>query len=85
MTMKVKKCFFNTFFRRNNAASLTKIFCAWDGLWKEAADPKAYNVAFFRPELLSAGNDMCKFEYRRVQKSEEPLWKKLLAYKPAMV
>ncbi len=59
----ITKCFFNDFFRKNNAPELTPIFCAMDMVWADEMNSGEYDVRFERPTTLAAGSDACRFQF----------------------
>ncbi|ETX08823.1 MAG: hypothetical protein ETSY2_03070 [Candidatus Entotheonella gemina] len=61
----IRRCFFNDFFRANDAPALTPLFCFMDTLWADALHKGEYNVRFERPTTLAAGDDMCRFQFSR--------------------
>ena len=63
--VNIRRCFFNDFFRANEAPELTPLFCFMDTLWADALHEGAYNVRFDRPTTLAAGDDMCRFQFTR--------------------
>ncbi len=63
--VNIRRCFFNDFFRANDAPELTPLFCYMDTLWADALHEGAYNVRFDRPTTLAAGDDMCRFQFTR--------------------
>ena len=64
--VNIRRCFFNDFFRANDAPELTPLFCFLDTLWADALHAGAYNVRFERPTTLAAGDDRCRFHFTRV-------------------
>lgn len=63
--INVHRCFFNSFFRANDAAELTPLFCALDIVWADELNDGPYNVRFERTSILSAGDDCCSFRFYR--------------------
>ena len=63
--VNIRRCFFNDFFRANDAPELTPLFCFMDTLWADALHEGDYNVRFERPTTLAAGDDMCRFQFTR--------------------
>jgi hypothetical protein len=63
--VNVTRCFFNDFFRRNEAPELTRLCCALDMLWADELNEGAYNVSFERPATLAEGDDCCRFQFSR--------------------
>lgn len=63
--VNIRRCFFNDFFRANDAPELTPLFCFMDTLWADALHEGEYNVRFERPTTLAAGDDMCRFQFTR--------------------
>lgn len=63
--VNIRRCFFNDFFRANDASELTPLFCFMDTLWADALHEGEYNVRFERPTTLAAGDDMCRFQFSR--------------------
>ncbi len=63
--VNIRRCFFNDFFRANDAPELTPLFCYMDTLWADALHEGEYNVRFERPTTLAAGDDMCRFQFTR--------------------
>ena len=61
----ITKCFFNDFFRRNNAPEVTQIICKLDMVWVGALEARKHNVRFERPTVLSRGDSHCSFEFSR--------------------
>ena len=61
----IQRCFFNDFFRLNDAAEVTSIFCALDSVWIESLHEARYGVRFERPSTLAQGADACRFQFRR--------------------
>jgi hypothetical protein len=64
-TNKVKKCLYHDFFRANGAPEMTPVFCAYDDTWGDMLANGEYGVQFERPTTLAAGDDMCRFQFRR--------------------
>jgi len=65
----VRKCFFNDFFRANNARELLPLLCAGDELWMNELNQPKYGVRAFRTALLSQGDTVCRFHITRVNSS----------------
>lgn len=64
--VNVRKCFFNDFFRGNDAPVVTTLFCALDNLWADEFERDSrYNVSFERPTRLALGDDCCRFQFSR--------------------
>jgi hypothetical protein len=63
--VNIERCFFNDFFRRNDARELTSIFCALDKVWAEELAKPRYGVRFDRPTTLANGDDACRFQFRK--------------------
>lgn len=61
----IRKCFFNDFFRANEALELLPLLCAGDELWMEELNKPKYGVRSFRTALLSKGDDACRFHFMR--------------------
>lgn len=61
----VKKCFWYDFLSSQGMAELTWVFCDLDKLWFEEINPELSGVEFNRPTTISAGDDMCRFEFKR--------------------
>jgi hypothetical protein len=62
----IRKCFFNDFFRANNALELLPLLCAGDDLWMDELNKAKYGVKTFRTTLLSKGDDGCRFHIIKV-------------------
>lgn len=65
VVFRVSKCFFLNFFKRNNAQEATKIMCVLDSVWAREFNEGAYNILFDRPTLMSDGDDICRFQFRK--------------------
>jgi L-2-amino-thiazoline-4-carboxylic acid hydrolase-like protein len=63
---KITKCFFNDFFRANDAPEVTPIFCALDFVWADELADVRYALRFERPTTLAAGDDACRFQFFKV-------------------
>lgn len=63
--VNIERCFFNDFFRRNEARELTSIFCALDKVWAEELAKPRYGVQFERPTTLASGDDACRFQFSK--------------------
>jgi hypothetical protein len=63
---KITKCFFNDFFRANDAPEVTPIFCALDFVWAEELADVRYALRFERPTTLAAGDAACRFQFFKV-------------------
>lgn len=63
--VNIERCFFNDFFRRNDARELTAIFCALDKVWAEELAKPRYGVRFDRPTTLANGDDACRFQFSK--------------------
>lgn len=63
--VQIRKCFFNDFFRRNQALEVLPILCGMDMVWAAALNDGPYNVRFERPSRLAAGQDACRFYFYR--------------------
>lgn len=64
--VNIERCFFNDFFRANQAREVTTLFCALDKVWAEALEQGPYGVRFERPTTLANGDDACRFQFHRV-------------------
>lgn len=66
----VKRCFYNDFFRKNNAPELMRIACRWDLVsWSKGIVPERHGVRFSRPVTLGLDDKECPFDFERVEKS----------------
>jgi hypothetical protein len=66
--LKVHKCFYHSFFTANGASELTKLFCGLDAVWGDLLLPEErYGIRFTRPEVLSAGDAACHFEFLKLK------------------
>ena len=63
--VNIERCFFNDFFRRNDARELTAIFCALDKVWAEELARPRYGVRFDRPTTLANDDDACRFQFSK--------------------
>jgi hypothetical protein len=63
--VNIERCFFNDFFRANQAPEVTALFCALDKVWAEALEQGGYGVRFERPTTLANGDDACRFQFRK--------------------
>jgi hypothetical protein len=63
--VNIERCFFNDFFRANQAREVTSLFCALDKVWAEALEQRPYSVRFERPTTLANGDDACRFQFHR--------------------
>ncbi len=63
--INIEKCFFNDFFRANDAPEMTPLFCAMDSLWSDELEQPRYGVHFARPTTLAQGDDMCRFQFTK--------------------
>lgn len=63
--VNVVDCFFNNFFRHNNAPEVTRILCAMDMVWADRITGGESNTAFERPTVMSQGGDKCRFHFQR--------------------
>lgn len=63
---KITKCFFNDFFRANDAPEITPVFCAADFVWADELADVRYALRFERPTTLAAGDDACRFQFFKV-------------------
>jgi hypothetical protein len=61
--VNIERCFFNDFFRANQAPEVTSVFCALDKVWAEALENHRYGVRFERPTTLANGDDVCRFQF----------------------
>jgi hypothetical protein len=61
--VNIERCFFNDFFRVNQASEVTRLFCALDRIWSEVLAQPRYGVRFERPTTLAAGDDACRFRF----------------------
>lgn len=64
----VKRCGYHEFFKANGTPELTRLFCAWDKNWAAEIKPDKHGIKFSRPTTIAAGDDMCRFEFRRLNK-----------------
>lgn len=65
----VKRCFYNDFFRKNNAPELMRIACRWDLVsWSRGILPERHGIRFSRPVTLGLDDKECPFEFERVEK-----------------
>jgi len=64
--VNIERCFFNDFFRANDAKEVISLFCALDKVWAEALEQPRYGVRFERPTTLANGDDACRFQFRKV-------------------
>ena len=64
--VNIERCFFNEFFRANQASELTPLFCALDKVWAEALEQPRYGVRFERPTTLAKGDDACRFQFHKI-------------------
>jgi hypothetical protein len=65
--VNIERCFFNDFFRANQAAEVTSLFCALDKVWAEALEDPRYRVRFERPTTLARGDDACRFQFSKTE------------------
>jgi hypothetical protein len=63
----VTKCLFNDVCRAQGAPELAPLFCALDAVWIEELHKARYAAHFERPTTLAAGNDVCRFQFSRVE------------------
>ena len=63
--VNIERCFFNDFFRVNQAAEVTSLFCALDKVWAETLEQPRYGVRFERPTTLAKGDDACRFQFHK--------------------
>ena len=63
--VNIERCFFNDFFRANQAPEVTSLFCALDKVWAKALEQRRYGVSFERPTTLANGDDACRFQFRK--------------------
>lgn len=71
LNVKIKKCQFADFFRKNGASSLTFMFCNAEFKIFEGLDPQKHNVRFWSPEQIADGSPACKFKYRRMNRLQD--------------
>ena len=64
----VKKCLYHDFFKANGAPEMTPVFCAFDDNWSSTMQDPRSRVQSSRPTTIGAGDDMCRFEFRRREK-----------------
>lgn len=62
----VHRCLYHEFFKANGAPELTLAFCAFDNIWGDLLQGSEYGVRFDRPTTIAAGEELCRFEFRRV-------------------
>ena len=63
--VNIERCFFNDFFRANQAPEVTSRFCALDKVWAEAPEEHRYGVRFERRTTLANGDDACRFQFHK--------------------
>ena len=63
--VNIERCFFNDFFRVNQATEVTSLFCALDKVWAETLEQPRYGVRFERPTTLADGDDACRFQFHK--------------------
>lgn len=68
ITFTVSKCCFLDFFHRNGTPEMTSIMCMLDTIWADEFNEGDYNVYFNRPDLMSKGDDICRFRFHRIRK-----------------
>eukprot|EP00741_Cyanophora_paradoxa_P004074 tig00000767_g3956.t1 len=61
----VTKCFYNSYFRENDAEELVPLFCGFDAVFFSALSPERHGVRFERPETLAQGAPRCLFRLAR--------------------
>ena len=71
MIVNFNKCFFNKFFRENDCAFLTQVFCAADNKFSTLADPKKHGIDVQIPFKLSTDHSFCQFRFMRKQFNQE--------------
>ncbi|MCP8967916.1 L-2-amino-thiazoline-4-carboxylic acid hydrolase [Ectobacillus ponti] len=64
--LHIKKCFFFSFFRSNQALEVMPLFCAMDDVWGVLLKSGKHGVSFRRPQLLSKGDAHCFFEFEKL-------------------
>lgn len=62
----VRRCFFNDFFRANDALEVLPLLCAQDDLWMKELNKSKYGIKAFRTALLSRRDDVCRFHFTRM-------------------
>jgi hypothetical protein len=67
-TTRVKKCLYHDFFCANGSPEMTRVFCAFDDTWGNVLETGEYGVKFERPTTLGAGDDMCRFQFKRTSR-----------------
>jgi hypothetical protein len=67
-TSHIKKCLYHDFFKANGAPELTVVFCAFDDNWSDVMKGPKSRLQFTRPTTVAAGDDMCRFEFRRTER-----------------
>ncbi|MEX0287591.1 MAG: L-2-amino-thiazoline-4-carboxylic acid hydrolase [Flavobacteriaceae bacterium] len=67
-TSVVDSCGIHLFFKRYGMPELTKVFCAWDGLWANEINKQNCGITFQRPMTIADGDKQCRFEFRYVKK-----------------
>jgi hypothetical protein len=63
----VKKCLYHDFFKANSTPEMTPVFCAFDDNWSNAMQDPRSRLRFVRSTTIGAGDDMCRFEFRRTE------------------
>lgn len=71
LNIKVKKCMYSDFFRKNGHSYITPLFCAAEIRMFENVDPMKTNIAFDSPKQIAQGFPHCMFKYKRVNKLED--------------
>ncbi len=67
-SINVKQCGYHEFFKANGAPELTKLLCPWDNNWADEIKPDKHGIEFSRPTTIAKGDDMCRFQFRKVDK-----------------
>ena len=64
--VNISRCFFNDFFRSNNAPEVTRVMCALDIVWAKKLKTGGHNVRFERPATMAEGGEVCQFHFDKV-------------------
>ena len=64
----IKQCGYHEFFKANGAPELTILLCDWDNNWADEIKPDKHGIEFSRPTTIAKGDDMCRFQFRKVDK-----------------
>ena len=66
--VRVNRCLYCDYFKKNNAPELMKVACKWDLIsWSQGIIPDRHKVMFKRPVTLGLDGKDCVFSFKKIK------------------